>query len=238
MRRFVIKESSDRNRFAAFLPSSSKLGYSYLFSMKISFALAALLFFSLNAAAQSADSFKHVDLDEFIYQAGKPKSKRFKARIDNVTLVVRPVDSTNPSSKDTSAYLTHFPAIETKEVSIYEVQCRLDNYDTSQVSMFLIFLQIDGSDTTVRKVCLDRDPIKRHRTTHHFAPGESITVKPTGFYLGYGYRSKSSETVQMSLYCSMREEREGAIANFSKAKLSLLRIEDLSIIFPFTLKYY
>src|SRR4051794_23511184 len=111
---------------------------SFLFSI-------TLMLLHLSAFAQKDSVLKHVDLDELVYRSGKPKSKKYKVKIDHVTQRMLPPDQ--GGYRDTFGYLTYFPALEKKAVSIYEVECRIDAYDTSEMSMFLIFLQVHDGDT-------------------------------------------------------------------------------------------
>jgi hypothetical protein len=196
----------------------------------------ALVLFGLSASAQRDSTHKRVDLDEFVYNSGKKKSKKYKVRIDHVTHRFHP--PMLGGSRDTLGYLTHFPALENKAVSVYEVECRVDEYDTAEMSMFLIFLQIHDKDTIIRRVSLDHDIIRHNRTVHHFASDEAITVEPGEFYLGYAFVNRASKPIEKRLYCSISYERAGALLRLKKGTVSFFPAENFPNIFPFRIKYY
>lgn len=198
--------------------------------------VAVLSFPGLSAFAQKDSTLKHIDLDEFVYNSGKLKSKKYKARLDHVTQHILPPHQ--GGHIDTVGDLTHFPALGTKAVSIREVVCRVDEYDTSDLSMFLIFLQIHDGDTIIRRASLDRDIIKHNRTVHHFASSDAISIEPGDFYLGYAYLAKGSEPIERRLYCSERSGGEGARLRLMRGEVRFFPSENFSTIFPFTIRYY
>jgi hypothetical protein len=201
----------------------------YLFAIVLTLA-------NLLAFAQRDSTLKRVDLDEFVYNSGKRKSKKYKVRIDHVTEHFTP--PVQGGFRDTLGHLTYFPALENKAVSIYEVECRVDEYDTSEMSMFLIFLQIQDKDTIIRRVSLDHDIIRHNRTIHHFASDEAIILEPGDFYLGYAYFIRASKPIEKRLYCSSRYQRAGAPLRLKQGKVSFFPVENFSFIFPFKIKYY
>jgi len=203
--------------------------------MRFFFSIALILLNS-SAFAQKDSVHRHVDLDELVYKSGNPKSKKYKVKLDHVTQRILPPDQGGYG--DTFGYLTHFPALEKKAVSIYEVECRIDEYDASEMSMFLIFLQIHDGDTVIRRVSLDYDIVRHNRTTHHFASADAITVEPGEFYLGYAYLTRVNKPIEKRQYCTFRMEREGAALRLKKGKVDFFPRDNFSIIFPFGIKYY
>jgi hypothetical protein len=200
--------------------------------------LFSIVLFLLNFSAFAAkDSvLKHVDLDELVFRSGKPKSKKYKVRFDNVTQHILPADQ--GGYRDTFGYLTRFPALERRAVTIYEVECRIDEYDTSEMSMFLIFVQIHEGDTTIRRVSLDHDVIRHNKTTHYFTSADAIAVEPGEFYLGYAYFTRAHKTIELRQYCTERREREGATLKLRKGIVGFFPADNFWIIFPFGVRYY
>jgi hypothetical protein len=202
--------------------------------------LILILFTAVNTAIaqeqhRPAGEIHELDLNHF---AGNAEGKHKKVRLERGTMHFILRDSASASYSDSMYLLTRFPAPSDKPFRLAAIESRIDDFDTSQLELHFVVLQLHNGDTVFREFPVLPDAgtkSSKHWTRLRFQETD-VTLQAAHFYLGYAYRQKKG--VKEVTYHSYAASAggEGAFFSIMKGSWKLTRSQFYQIL-PFRISY-
>lgn len=191
-----------------------------------------LLILSIPAFAQQIDpTTTTIDLNEVVIKNSPLFTKTKKVRSENVVIVINP-----KFEKDKLYYATKFDHIADETILLNSVELRLRPYDTSAFDIYFIVLQKSDVNTTFVPVKVNGGNIYKDKITVDLSQFD-IRLKPSVFYLGFGFEPKNLPKSQSYRMFASRKGGLGAIIRHKQNSFLISENENFPFVFPFKLSF-
>ncbi|MBS1748261.1 MAG: hypothetical protein JST21_19060 [Bacteroidetes bacterium] len=213
-------------------------------NIMLKFLLFSISLFSYNSLAAQINHqiffkdslLKTINLQEVIVTGYRNTEYRKRITHKNIQLIFNNKNDTFHHGWDSTYFLTRIEKLDSQQIKLGDVICRLKSFDTSKFVPQLVVFQINKGDTILKKIniCCS-NLLHRGRLTLNLNDS-NIILGPTEFYLGYGFLTKNRET-EFSYKLFATDKGHGMLLVQSAAGIHFEVDKELPCIFPFTISY-